>query len=45
MKTNQKPVHEIRLGTVKVAIRRAQAWESVRHDVTYSRLYKKGEVK
>ena len=45
MKTNQKPVHEIRLGTVKAAIWRDQAGESIRHNVTFSRLYKKGEEK
>jgi hypothetical protein len=45
MKTNQKPIHEIRLGTVKAAIWRDQAGESIRHNVTFSRLYKKGEEK
>lgn len=45
MKTNHKPIHEIRLGTVKAAIWRDQAGESVRHNVTFSRLYKKGEEK
>lgn len=43
MKTNQKPIHEIRLGTVKAAIWRDQAGENTFHNVTFSRLYKDGE--
>jgi len=43
METKQKPVHEIRLGSVKAAIWRDQAGENVRHNVTFSRLYKDGD--
>jgi hypothetical protein len=43
MNTNQKPIHEIRLGTVKAAIWRDQAGESTRHNVTFTRLYKDGD--
>ena len=40
MKTNQKPVHEIRLGAVRAAIWRHQTGQHIRHNVTFSRLYK-----
>jgi hypothetical protein len=44
MKTKQKPIHEIRLGTVKAAIWRDQTGESTFHNVTFSRLYKDGDT-
>ena len=40
----QKPVHEIRLGTVKAAIWANETEQRVRrHNVTVNRLYKDGE--
>lgn len=41
MKT--KPISEIRIGTVKAAIWQNQAEEGVRHNVTFTRIYKDGE--
>jgi len=37
------PVHEIRLGSIKAAIWRNTTSNGVRHNVTFSRLYKDGE--
>ncbi len=42
-KKNNKPVHEIRLGTVKATIWRDKVGEIARHNVTFSRLYKDGD--
>jgi len=39
----QKPVHEIRLGTIKAAIWANETEQRVRHNVTVRRLYKDGE--
>jgi len=38
-----RPVHEIRLGTIKAAIWANETENGVRHNVTISRLYKDGE--
>ena len=40
---NTKPTHEVRLGSIKAAIWRNQTETGVRHNVTFSRLYKNGE--
>ena len=41
--TNQKPVDEIRIGRVKASIWRNETEEQVRHNITFSRLYKDGD--
>ena len=41
MKT--KPINEIRIGNVKAAIWQNKVGESVRHNVTFTRIYKDGE--
>ncbi len=38
-----RPVHEIRLGTIKAAIWANETENGVRHNVTISRLYKDGD--
>jgi hypothetical protein len=38
-----KPVHEIRLGRVRAAIWQNETEAGVRHNVTFSRLYKDGD--
>ena len=40
---NQKPVDEIRIGRVKATIWRNATEEQLRHNVTFSRLYKDGD--
>jgi len=40
---NTKPIHEVRLGSIKAAVWRNQTETGVRHNVTFSRLYKNGE--
>ena len=42
MTTNNKPVHEIRLGTIKAALWENSAANGTRYAVTFSRLYKDG---
>lgn len=42
--TNPKPVHEIRLGSIKAAIWKNQAGEITLHNVTFARLYKDGDA-
>lgn len=42
-KNNNGPVHEIRLGAIKVAIWQNETTNGTRHNVTVSRLYKDGE--
>ncbi len=37
-----RPVHEIRLGRIKAAIWQNQTEAGLRHNVTFSRLYKEG---
>ena len=39
----QKPVHEVRLGTVKAAIWQNQTDNGTRFNVTVARIYKDGE--
>lgn len=41
--TTTKPVHEVRLGRIRAAIWANVAEGVVRHNVTFSRLYKDGE--
>ena len=44
MKTNKtKPIHEVRLGTIKAAVWRNETEAGVRYNVTFSRLYKDGD--
>jgi hypothetical protein len=38
-----KPVHEIRLGKVKAAVWANETEKGIRHNVTFSRLYRDGE--
>ena len=40
---NQKPVHEIRLGTIRAAIWKNDANGYTRHNITLSRGYRDGE--
>lgn len=44
MKTNQKPIHEIRLGAIKAAIWQNESTNGIRYNVTISRLYKDGDT-
>ncbi len=39
----QKPVHEIRLGSIKAAIWQNQTENGTRYNVTVARIYKDGE--
>jgi hypothetical protein len=41
MKT--KPINEIRIGTVKAATWQNQVGDIVRHNVTFTRIYKEGD--
>ena len=41
--TNTRPVHEVRLGSIKAAVWRNQTETGVRHNVTFSRIYKDGD--
>lgn len=41
--TPNKPVHEVRLGSIKAAVWRDQYSEKPRHIVTVTRIYKEGE--
>ena len=41
--SKQKPVHEVRLGSVKAAIWENQTESGTRFNVTVSRIYKDGE--
>lgn len=43
MATNNKPVHEIRMGRIKAAIWENDTQNGTRHNVTVSRLYKDGD--
>lgn len=38
-----RPVHQVRLGRIKAAIWQNQTEAGVRHNVTFSRLYKEGD--
>jgi hypothetical protein len=44
MQTKPKPIHEVRLGQIKAAVWRNQTEAGVRHNVTFSRLYKDGDT-
>jgi hypothetical protein len=39
----KKPVHEIRMGRVRAAVWQNETEAGVRHNVTFSRLYKDGD--
>jgi hypothetical protein len=39
----QKPIHEVRLGTIKAAVWRNETEAGVRYNVTFSRIYKDGD--
>ena len=39
----QKPIHEVRLGSIKAAVWRNETEAGVRYNVTFSRLYKDGD--
>ncbi len=41
--SKNKPVHEIRLGRVRAAIWQNETEAGVRHNVTFTRLYKDGD--
>lgn len=43
MKTNQRPIHEVRLGFIKAAVWRNETEAGVRYNATFSRLYKDGD--
>ncbi len=40
--TNRKPIHEIRMGRIKVAIWQNETDSGVRYNVTFGRIYKDG---
>ena len=40
---NNKPAHEIRIGSIKAALWRNETQPGARYGVTFSRLYKDGE--
>ena len=40
----QKPIHEVRLGTIKAAVWRNETEAGIRYNVTFSRIYKDGET-
>ena len=42
-KPKEKPVHEVRLGSIKAAIWRNETDTGPRHNVTFSRIYKDRE--
>jgi hypothetical protein len=39
----QKPIHEVRLGTIKAAVWRNETESGVRYNVTFTRIYKDGD--
>jgi len=41
---SKPPVHEIRLGLIKASIWRSLTTSGQRHNVTFSSIYKKGDV-
>lgn len=43
MKNKAKPIHEVRLGSIKAAVWRNKTEAGVRYNVTVSRLYKDGD--
>ena len=40
---SKKPVHEVRFGRIKAAIWENETQNGLRHNVTFSRLYKDGD--
>lgn len=42
--TKSKPVHEVRLGRIKAAIWANEGENGTRYNVTFSRIYKDGDV-
>ena len=42
-KTNDRPVHEVRMGSVKAAVWKNDTSNGVRFNVTFSRIYKDKE--
>jgi len=42
-KTKDKPVHEVRIGSIKAAIWKNDTDAGVRYNVTFARLYKDGD--
>jgi hypothetical protein len=40
---SKKPVHEVRLGRIRAAIWENETQNGLRHNVTFSRLYKDGD--
>ena len=43
MKTNTRPIHEVRLGFIKAAVWRTETEAGVRYNATFSRLYRDGD--
>ena len=43
MKTTNKPIHEVRLGTIKSAVWKNETEAGTRYNVTLNRLYKDGD--
>ena len=43
MSNSNKPVHEVRLGSNKAAIRENETSTGIRHNVTLQRIYRDGE--
>ena len=43
MKEKQKPIHEVRIGSIKAAIWKNETENGVRYNVTLGRLYKDGD--
>lgn len=43
MNTNQKPAHEVRLGSIKAAVWKNPTENGVRFNVTFTRLYRQNE--
>jgi hypothetical protein len=41
--TKQKPIHEVRLGSIKAAVWKNETEAGVRYNVTFSRIYKDGD--
>ena len=43
IKPKTKPIHEVRLGSIKAAVWKNETETGARYNVTFSRLYKDGE--
>ncbi len=41
--TKVKPVHEVRIGRIKAAVWQNETDNGIRHNVTFTRLYKDGD--